>query len=132
MSELIKLNEAKLKDFSMHDLFVALEYVEKMAEAARAKTGQILQYCKKTGIDSQEKLGDELAKLYEIFNEHNDLSFMIEREIDRRMKPKLKNKYGAKTLFDLGNKIDEKIRELFIEFKEKNPDQAENSGIDYK
>jgi hypothetical protein len=119
----IKASANRLKDISVQNLFIALEYTEKMAEGARAKTGQVLEYCKKTDIDPAKHLDDELRKLHQIFEEHNDLSLLIEKELDMRMKPMLKNKYGAKTLFDISNSLDDKIRELFIEFKEKDEKQ---------
>ena len=129
MSVSVKISNKRLKEeFSTNDLFIALNYVEKMAHAAQSKTSQVLEYCKKTEINPEDHLSDELRKLWEIFEEHNDMSFMIEAELDRRLKPKLKVKYGAKTIFDLNNKIDEKIRDLYADFSEK----GEQKGMSYK
>lgn len=113
-------------NLSMDELHQALEYVEKVAEGSRSATQHILEKCKEFKIDPADAFEEELRKLWQIFEEHNDYSFAIEKQMDLRMKRLIKNRYGAKTLMDVGDKVGEKFRDLFGE-------QAKPSeGVDYK
>lgn len=102
------------------ELNLGLQYVEAIAVGARDKWGHAFKTMVDAGLDA-DKLQDEigLQKLTDIFHEHNDISFAIEAEMDRRWKPMLGNKFGAKTLMNTGMEIDKKLAEVLKESKPK-------------
>lgn len=112
-----------LHDSTLSELHNTLAYVEGLAHAARTKMTEIMQTCAAIKMDSDEVLEKEKKKLFEIFSEHDAWSFEIEEEMDRRLKTRMANKYGAKNLLEIGIGIDTIIKDLVKKYEEENPQE---------
>lgn len=106
-----------LTNIPVQDLHYGLQYVEGVANGARNKMGEMLQLIKKEGL-AKDDFSEDLEKLYKIFMEHDQASFMIEEELDKRFKPKFKLTYGAKTLLTVGKRLDAQMDKALQDKKE--------------
>ncbi len=127
--ELDKSRITWLRKTSLSELHNALSYVEGLANAARNKMTEVLQMSKHYGIDADEMFSVEMKRIFEVFTEHDAWSFEIEGELDRRMKPRMKNKYGAKDLLRISIALDTKMKNIVKDIEKKKKDsEAEGSG----
>lgn len=110
-SNLKHLKISSLKTLTSSELNGALTYVEGIAMAAKNKVGHTYQECKKNEIEST-RFEKNLKKLWDVFIEHDELSRAIEKEMDIRYKKKLGNKFGARTLLDIGYALDKEFDEI--------------------
>lgn len=115
---------------SLSELHNALAYVEGIANGARQKTGQVHQTFGAYGIKDEGQMDEHLKKLFEIFTEHDDWSFRIEAEMDRRMKPRMGNAYGAEDLLKVGIDIDTVLKDLVKKAEEEKKAAEENKAAD--
>ena len=129
-AELDKSRIAWLHKTSLSELHNALAYVEGLANAARNKMTEILQTCKHYGIDQDELFSVEMKQIFEVFTEHDAWSFEIEGELDRRMKPRMKNKYGAKDLLKISIALDTKMKNAVKDIEKKKKDSKDESSGD--
>lgn len=108
---------ADLKQLSLYELINALDYVENMAAATNQASNGVWGKIKEKVLTETEMETDIVA-LVSIFEEHDKLSFDIEKELDRRWKKRLGIKNTTTTLKKRLKSIDDKIRNR-VQEKEK-------------
>lgn len=109
----MKKQEPKKLDLSSHSiqtLVAGLTYSENLALAYKNVTGHVSSLIKEGAVTEQECFLD-LKKLSKGFFMADNLSFEIEKELDRKMKSTFDLSYGTKTLSTISKAIDEKAKE---------------------
>lgn len=99
----------KLSELSLFELTYSLDYVESVARGAKQMTDNLGQMISANEVTESE-MNTDLNKLKLIFLEHDNLSYEIEKELDRRWKKKLKLTNTSQTLLAVNKSITEKIK----------------------